>query len=114
MTVPTVISEQFPRQRPSERVEVPPGTLVYLLTSHGEGFFTAWVNGVLVNFDITNLEQPNTPGAGYSGCGRTQTCDGEVLEYPRRTWWVRTETQRPDWLDNQTDAFDGMDALAGR
>ena len=115
ITIPALISDQFPRQRPSERVSVVPGTVVYLLTSHGEGFFTAWVNGVLVNFDITNLEQPKTPGAGYSGCVRTQTCDGEVLEYPRRTWWVqiRNAAGQIGWT-SQTQAFDGYDALAGR
>jgi hypothetical protein len=115
MTAATLLSEQFPTQRPSERVSVLPGTLVYLLTSHGEGFYTAWVNGVLVGFDITNLEQPNTPGAGYSGCVRTQTCDGEVLEYPRRTWWVRIRNAAGQigWT-SQTQAFDGYDAYSGR
>jgi hypothetical protein len=115
ITAPTLLSEQFPRQQPRELVSVLPGTLVYLLTSHGEGFYTAWVNGVLVDFDITNLEQPKTPGAGYSGCVRTQTCDGEVLEYPRRTWWVqiRNAGGQIGWT-NQTDAFDGMDAYGGR
>jgi hypothetical protein len=115
ITVPTLISQQFPRQRPSERVPVLPGTMVYLLTSHGEGFFTAWVNGVLVDFDTTNLEQPKTAGAGYSGCARTQTCDGEVLEYPRRTWWVqiRNAAGQIGWTD-QSQVFDGYDAYAGR
>ena len=109
---PALVSEQFPRQRPSEMVSIAPGTVVYLLTSHGEGSYTAWVNGLLVRMDITNLEQPKTPGAGYSGCVRTQTCDGEVLEYPRRTWWVqiRNAAGQIGWT-KQTEGFDGINAL---
>jgi hypothetical protein len=107
-----LLADQFPRQ-PFKNVTIPAGTMVYLLTSHGEGYYTAWANGTLVGFEITNLEQPRTPGAGYSGCVRTQTCDGEVLEYPRRTWWVqiRNAAGQIGWTD-RTDAFDGMDALA--
>jgi hypothetical protein len=113
MTARTLVSEQFPRQQPPETVSIAPGTMVYLLTSHGEGSYTAWVNGVLVYMDIANLEQPTTPGAAYSGCVRTQTCDGEVLDYPKRTWWVqiRNAVGQIGWT-SQTDDFDGMNALA--
>jgi hypothetical protein len=107
-----LLADQFPKQ-PFKHVTIPTGTMVYLLTAHGEGYYTAWANGALVGLEITNLEQPKTPGAGYSGCVRTQTCDGEVLEYPRRAWWVqiRNAAGQIGWTD-RTDAFDGMNALA--
>lgn len=112
ITAATVVSAQFPRQRPEEMVSIAPGTFVYLLTRHGEGRYTAWVNNVLVDFYITNLEQPKTPGAGYSGCVRTQTCDGEVLEYSRCTWWaqIRNSAGQIGWT-NQTEDFAGTNAL---
>jgi hypothetical protein len=91
---------------------IEPGTLVYLMTPHGEGHFTAFVNRVPVDMDIANLEQPTTPGAGYSGCVRTRTCDGKVLDYPKLTWWVqiRNAAGRIGWTSH-TDDFDGKDAL---
>jgi hypothetical protein len=82
------------------------------LTPHGEGSYTAWVNGLVVYMDITNLEQPTTRGAGYSGCVRTQTCDGEGLEYPKLTWWaqIRNAAAQIGWT-RDTANFDGKDAL---
>jgi len=113
LAVPTLMSQQFPKQQPPAMMSISPGTVVYLLTGHGEGRYTAWVNGMLVDFEIVNLEQPKTPGAGYSGCVRTQTCDGEVLEYPRFTWWVRIRNGigQIGWT-NQANDFDGPNALS--
>jgi hypothetical protein len=112
MTAPTLVSGQFPRQRPSAKVTLAPGTMVYLLTPHGEGSLTAWANGALISMDITNLKQPDIPGAGYSGCVETQTCNGEVLAYPKCTWWVklRNATGQIGWT-SQTADFHGRNAL---
>jgi hypothetical protein len=90
--------------------------VIYLLTYHGEGVYTAWVNGTVVrDFYITNFEQPDLPGAGYSACVRTQTCDGKVLSYPQKTWWVQLRNAKGQigWTD-QAQCFDGRDAFGDR
>jgi hypothetical protein len=90
--------------------------VIYLLTYHGEGVYTAWVNGTVVrDFYITNFEQPDLPGAGYSACVRTQTCDGKVLSYAQKTWWVQLRNAKGQigWTD-QAQCFDGRDAFGGR
>jgi hypothetical protein len=108
-------SRGFPQSEPAS-VQLKRDDTIYLLTYHGEGEYTAWVNGTLIsNFYVTNFEQPNVPGAGYSSCVVKRTCDGKVLNYPQKTWWVQLRNAKGQigWTDCP-QYFDGSDALAGR
>ena len=103
-------SRDFPNQ--SVTVTLHPNDMVYLLTYHGEGGYTAWFRGVLFDLDTSDFQQPDVPGAVYSACVRTQTCKGEVLEYPKKVWWVqiRNATGQIGWTDHTTNQdFEGQD-----
>ena len=86
---------------------------VYLLTSHGEGEYTAWQGGAVGRIDISVFKQPDVPGAGYSACVRTDTCEGEVFSYPKMVWWVQIRNARGQigWTNRPQD-FDCKNAIS--
>jgi hypothetical protein len=88
--------------------------IAYLLTSHGEGEYTAWIRGALSSINISRFKQPDVRGAGYSACVQFDICEGEVLTYPKYTWWVQIRNARGQigWTNRPVD-FDCKDALGG-
>lgn len=105
-----VTSREFPNQLGT--ITLRPNDVVYLLTYHGEGYYTGWFNGALFGLDVSDFKQPADPRAGYSACVKTQTCKGEVLELPTRVWWVqvRKENGAIGWTDHTINQdFEGQD-----
>ena len=79
-----------------------PGDIIYLLTYHGEFYFTAWFKGQLIGVETSNtIKGPVTPQCSID-------CDGEILEDGQSTWWVNIQNARGQsgWTDHPYD-FDG-------
>ena len=86
---------------PEERVSLKPGDVLYLLTYHGEGEYTAWFNGRLLDAVDT---LPLQGATGWPG-------KGVLNEAPVAQWWVqvRNEKGQTGWT-NQPEAFGNKDA----
>jgi hypothetical protein len=100
-------SRFFPYERPVS-IPLKPGDVVYLLTNQGEGFQTAWFNQMLFTLDRSGFSNA-VPDAR---CKQTDTCTGEIIEYPLSVWWakIRNAQGQIGWT-NQTADFDGPSAL---
>ncbi len=87
---------------PIEQYGLKPGDRVFGYMNIGEGFFSAWFNGLWVDeFDGSGVEP---------GCARH--CQATMIRPGRVEWWVEIEVngQVRGWT-NRTDRFDGKDAL---
>jgi hypothetical protein len=87
---------------PIEQYDLKTGDHVFGYMHLGEGFFNAWFNGWWVDsFD----------GSGVApACSRD--CHARLVNPGRMEWWVQIEANRATGWTNQTDRFDGKDALA--
>ena len=90
-----VAPREFPRE-PPQKTRLPQDAIVYVLTSHGEGEFTAWYEGRL----------------GLVGTDSTQAT--QLVDRAQSTGWVqiRPGSGRNGWTD-KPDAFDGKDRFGG-
>jgi hypothetical protein len=84
-----------------------PGDTIFAYMNYGEGVFSAWFNGYWVEqFDGSDVAAP-----GDSNC---RNCTAKVIKEGRMEWWVEIKTKdgQTGWIQ-ETDKFDGNDALAG-
>jgi hypothetical protein len=99
------VSVRRPRQ--SGFVHAEPGDTLYLLTYHGEGSTAAWFKGRL-------YEELDGAMAFFNGACTIDPsrCAGDIVEPPRRVWWVQIRTARGQigWT-NEPGRFDGKGAL---
>jgi hypothetical protein len=120
LTGVVVISEpgivEFPREatltnmvrKGPQRIRVKPGDRLYLLTYHGEGDFTAWFKGQLLDHldasDIIN-EVCNV---------KPDRCIGRVVKKPVFDWWVQVQRNdgKKGWTVD-TAAFSNKDRFGG-
>ena len=95
----SVEMRQFPNEH--RTVTLIPGDIVYLLTYHGEGEYTAWFNDQLLTVSTVGFKN------GGSNC---RDCEGEILERGHREWWVTIRNSKGEtgWTD-RTEDFDGKD-----
>ena len=88
------------------RIHVEPGQPLYLLTSQGEGFMKAWLNGRM-------YESVDTATFSNGGCaGGPRPCVGRLVERWQFEWWVqiRNAAGKIGWT-REPDKFDNKDAL---
>jgi hypothetical protein len=87
-------------------LRVEPTDTLFLLTYHGEGITTAWLNGRVYRdvdgsefFDVSCQETPDD-------------CNGTIAAQPRRTWWVQVQNEKGavGWT-HEPHKFDGKGAL---
>lgn len=85
-----------------ERLQANAGEVVYLLTNHGEFFFTGWFKNRMVSLSTK----------GFKDASRTlpsceTDCRGEILTRGDSEWWVqiRSRTGRIGWV--KTDPAGG-------
>lgn len=86
-----------------------PGDKIFGYRNYGEGYFSAWFNGYWVEqFDGSRIVDQDG-----SGCSRN--CAAKIVKRGRSEWWVEIKTKdgMSGWTQ-QTDKFDGKDALAGQ
>jgi len=89
---------------PIPQYNLQPGDLVFGYMNVGEGFLNAWFNGFWVDLFDSSAIAP--------GCVRN--CAGKFVKPGRYEWWVRIRFgDRLTGWSNQTDRFDGKDALGG-
>lgn len=85
-------------------LHIEPGETLYLLTYHGEGATTAWFKGRLYD-EVDGSEFFN----GLCD-DRPGTCNGTILERPKKIWWVRLRSRRglSGWT-SEPEKFDNKD-----
>jgi hypothetical protein len=78
---------------PPQTILVQPGDIIYLLTYHGEGYFTAWFKGQVMNVDVWGLEEADSNI-------RLNRRHGKSI------WWVKIKNRQGQigWTD-QSDHF---------
>lgn len=102
----TATPSRFPKQ-PPEKASAHAGDVIYLLVPHGEGNYTVWFDGRLLEaVDLSDLMVAAigpTPGVPPK----------EVFEQPIFEWWVRVRNQQGEigWTDRARD-FTGPDACS--
>jgi SH3-like domain-containing protein len=102
----TSVPSRFPKQ-PPEKVSAHAGDVLYLLVPHGEGVYTIWYDGrLLESVDVSDLM--------VAAVGQTVGAPPkDVLEQPVYEWWVRVRNQQGEvgWTDRARD-FTGADACS--
>ena len=90
----------------SDKLELRPGDVVYVVNYIGEGVWKIWTRGRLYHLEIAGKEET---------CGRPAPepgpCAAQIVEEPRTVWWakVRNRTGQEGWT-RQLDRFDNIDA----
>jgi hypothetical protein len=84
------------------RLRVAPGDDVYILNYVGEGYWTIWVRGEVMNERLA--EKP-------ADCDADPECSLEIVEGAETTWWVKVRDQqgREGWT-RQVENFGDIDA----
>ena len=80
-------------------VHVQPGETLFILAYHGEGEATAWFKG---------RKYDRLDGAEFfNGLCESASCNGSILEWPQRVWWVQLRSARGviGWT-RETEKFD--------
>lgn len=102
----TSVPSRFPKQ-PPEKVSAHAGDVIHLLVPHGEGTYTVWYDGRLLEaVDLSDLM--------VAAIGQTQGAPPkDVFEQPVYEWWVRVRNQQGEvgWTDRARD-FTGADACS--
>jgi hypothetical protein len=87
-------------------IRVEAGQTLYLLTSEGEGYMKAWLNGRL-------YDSVDTSTFANGACaGGPRPCVGRLVEPWQFEWWVqiRDDSGRIGWT-HEPEKFDNKDAL---
>lgn len=90
----------------SDKLELRPGEVVYVVNYIGEGVWKIWTRGRLYHLEIAGKEET---------CGRPAPepgpCAAQIVEEPKTVWWakVRNRTGQEGWT-RQLDHFDNIDA----
>ena len=90
----------------SDKLELRPGEVVYVVNYIGEGVWKIWTRGRLYHLEIAGKEET---------CGRPAPepgpCAAQIVEEPKTVWWakVRNRAGQEGWT-RQLDHFDNIDA----
>jgi len=90
----------------SDKLELRPGEVVYVVNYIGEGVWKIWTRGRLYHLEIAGKEET---------CGRPAPepgpCAAQIVEEPKTVWWakVRNRTGQEGWT-RQLHHFDNIDA----
>jgi hypothetical protein len=90
----------------SDKLELRPGEVVYVVNYSGEGVWKIWARGRLYHLEIAGKQET---------CGGQEResvpCAAQIVEEPKTVWWakVRNRTGHEGWT-RQLGHFDNVDA----